>query len=71
MQNFREDETGGRDRERYDDERVDPGGWMVNSWRMHRRRLLGALGANAPREKVQWVPGTQKNSDLKFKFFTI
>ena len=26
LQNFREDETGGRDRERYDDERVDPGG---------------------------------------------
>ena len=33
---------------------------------------LGALGANAPREKDQWVPGTQKHSDLKFKFvFTI
>jgi len=29
LQNFREDETGGRDRERYDDERV--GGWMVSA----------------------------------------
>ena len=25
LQNFKEDETGGRDKERYDDERVDPG----------------------------------------------
>ena len=32
---------------------------------------LGALGANAPREKVQWVPGTQKNSDLKFELLTL
>jgi len=29
--NFKEDETGGRDKERYDDERVDPGGWVVRS----------------------------------------
>ena len=34
LQNFKEDETGGRDKERYNDERVDPGGWMVRSWRM-------------------------------------
>jgi len=29
LQNFKEDETGGRDKERYDEERVDPGDWMV------------------------------------------
>jgi len=34
FQNFREDETGLRHRERYDDERVDPEGWMVRSWRI-------------------------------------
>ena len=33
-QNFKEDETGWRYKERYDDEQVDPGGWMVRSWRM-------------------------------------
>ena len=31
LQNFREDDTGGRERERYDDERVDLCGWMVIS----------------------------------------
>ena len=30
MQNFREEETGGRDRERYDDERVDLDGWIMD-----------------------------------------
>ena len=30
LQNFREDETGGRDREGYDDEQVDPASWMVS-----------------------------------------
>ena len=34
LQNFKEDETGGRDKEIYGDARVDPGGWMVRSWRM-------------------------------------
>src|SRR6218665_472383 len=34
LQNYREDETGGRDRERYSDERVDPGGWMMSNRRM-------------------------------------
>jgi len=31
LQNFREDETGGRDRERYVDKRVDPCGWMATA----------------------------------------
>ena len=31
LQNFREDETGGRDRERYSDERVNPNGWMKSN----------------------------------------
>jgi len=30
--------------------------------------FLGAMGANAPREKVQWVRRTQKNLDHKFQF---
>jgi len=30
LKNLREDETGERDRERHDDDRIDPGGWMVN-----------------------------------------
>ena len=34
LQKFKEYETGGRDKGRYDDERVDPDGWMVRSWQM-------------------------------------
>lgn len=30
--------------------------------------FLGALGANAPREKLQWVRRTQKNLDHKLNF---
>ena len=30
--------------------------------------FLGALDANAPREKLQWVRCTQKNLDLKLNF---
>ena len=30
----RMNETGGRDKERYNDEQVDLGGWMVSNWRM-------------------------------------
>jgi len=30
--------------------------------------FLGALGANAPREKLQWVRCTQKNLDHKLNF---
>jgi len=35
LQNFREDETVGQDRERYSDERIDLGSWMVSNWRMY------------------------------------
>ena len=30
--------------------------------------FLGALGANAPREKLQWVRRAQKNLDHKLNF---
>jgi len=36
LQNFREDETGDRDRERYSDGREDPGGWTVSNWRIRK-----------------------------------
>ena len=35
LKNLREDETGGRDMEGYDD---DPGAWMVRSWRIRELR---------------------------------
>ena len=34
LQNLKEGETGGRDRDKYSDERVHLGGWMVSNWRM-------------------------------------
>jgi len=36
---LRENETGWRDLERYDAERVDPGCWMVSNWRKKCKRV--------------------------------
>src|SRR6218665_3952294 len=42
LQNCGENKTGGRDRDRYDDERVDPSGWMVRSWQSINQNLCSA-----------------------------
>ena len=49
MQNFKEDETGGRDKERYDDERVDPPGWLDGEKLANLRGLRGLKSAISKR----------------------